>query len=159
MSLPPLPDRIVEVLEGAGWKRGRERDIGPVIGELESHGIRVSPAAQEFMAEFHGEQVVRANGLFEFDARAAHKWIEDDDVPFLNRLVGVELCPVGFGMRMFLLITPSAEFVLLHDEWLLFHRFANVIEALDAVFFVPAEQKPIWIADPDKPIGFRSWKN
>ena len=83
-------------------------------------------------------------------------FLEEGELGQLESVVKHPLCPVGLGGRFLLFITPSAEMIFLHDEWLLYLRARNVPDGLEVICtHAFKDYQTIVLADDQKPSAFR----
>jgi hypothetical protein len=150
-------DDVVRALREAGWHEGRRVDAQDARTYLEEFGFTISPVAADFLAEFHGLHFDLANGPHDFDVRKATFLMEQEEVPFVNKLIEEPLCPVGYGGRCYMLLTPSNTAIFLHDEWLGFIRPMDLPEAMRWFLCCPSLGVNNWVdlADDQKPVGYR----
>jgi hypothetical protein len=153
-----LSDRVLAILRLHGWHEGRQIDIGDITDLLRSNSIEASPIAATFLREFHGLHLQFPNGglsSVKFDVYEEMTFLEKGELGQLESLVKQPLCPVGLGGR-FLLHMTSGEKIFLHDEWLLYLRARNVLDAFE-VICTPEfkDYQTIMLADDQKPPAFR----
>jgi hypothetical protein len=124
---------------------------------LEEFGFTVSAQAMAFLAEFHGLHFDLVNGPHDFDIRKATSWMDQDEVQFVNRLIEEPLCPVGYGGRCYMLLSPRSEVIFLHDEWLGFIGPLDLRKAMWLFLCRPGAGKGNWtdLAHHQKPVGYR----
>jgi hypothetical protein len=153
-------DEVVHVIRAAGWNEGRLVETQDATTFLREFGFTVSPPVAAFLAEFHGLHFDLVNGPHDFDVRKATFWMTQEEVPFVNRLIDEPLCPVGYGGRCYMLLSPSSKVIFLHDEWLGFIRPMGLPEAMRLFLCCPAAGKGNWVdlVDPQKPVGYRDTK-
>ncbi len=156
MRLEIVNPAVRELLHRSGWTEQRQFDTHAIRDYLASAGVEVNPAADAVLRQLHGIRLDLPNGPFEFDVRKAVSWLSDSDLPFLRTIIGQPLCPIGYGGRRFMLVSPDGEVILLNDEWLFFHRFSTLSEALDDICF-PGKRMPeaIWLEATQQPPGYQ----
>ena len=154
---PQLADEVVRILRAAGWQEGRRVDTYEERRYLEEFGFTVNPAAESFLAEFHGLHFDLPNGPHDFDVHKAAFWMTKEEVPFVNRLTDELLCPVGYGGRTYMLLSPSSKAVFLHDEWLGHIGPVDLPEAMRIFLCSPSLGASRWaaLAEHQKPVEYR----
>jgi hypothetical protein len=148
-------ERVKQVLQEAGWYEGRRVDVSEAVRCLEKFGIAASPQVGMLLEEFHGLKINNGNAWYSFCVPDAMGWIEEEDIPYLNQLTGIDLCPFGYGIGMLLLVSPIGEIVMLQDEWIAYYHLPCLEDALEAAFFSDVESTYRFIPDAQKPYGFR----
>ncbi|MFD8702175.1 MULTISPECIES: SUKH-3 domain-containing protein [Kitasatospora] len=130
-------DETERVLRAAGWQPGRQVDTGSWRRRLESAGLPMHDAAEQFLSEFggllvevDGPGISRARTPFELDPALADG--EEDRFTDWSQEIGEAIVPVGEldNGRYFLGISDSGEIHLVAD-WLA--SFGPVGEALDGL--------------------------
>jgi len=124
---------------------------------LEEFGFTVSSPALAFLAEFHRLHFDLVNGPHDFDVGKSTFWINQDEVPFVNKLIEEPLCPVGYGGRCYMLFTSRSKVIFLHDEWLGVIRPLDLRQAMWLFLCCPGAGKRNWtdLTDHQKPVGYR----
>jgi hypothetical protein len=123
---------------------------------LTNNGLPVSVPVSDFLSKFHGLHFDLANGFLDFDVRKVLEWLEPDQIPFLPKLTGQPLCPIGYGGRMHILIATTGEVVFLHDEWLFYFRVPDIAQALDVALFPgPHPYEIVDLSDEQRPPPYR----
>jgi hypothetical protein len=147
-------ERVKQVLQDAGWYEGRCVDVSEAVQALEKIGIIAFPQAGRVLEELHGLQI-KGGGNFTFYMSEIVTYLEEEDIPFLNKLIDEPLCPVVYSERVFLLISQSGKSIILHDEWTAYRLYPTFEDGLEAIFFVSSGGPEfVWIADKDKPRGY-----
>jgi hypothetical protein len=125
---------VADFLRNAGWRQGRRVDISQIRALLESKGIAVSSAAEEFLAEFHGLVLVSPDRRWaKFDVVDAVPWYEPGEIARLESIVASSLCLIGTGNVGNLLISQAGEVFGLDYCWRTISRSRNVPEFFDTV--------------------------
>lgn len=154
-----LPQDVINTIRSHGWSDVRNVDIQGVVRELNNNRIDVHAVATSFLQEFHGIRLLLPDGgLTEanFDVYSELLFLEPDELPFLESIVGRGLCPVGLGGRFLFFISPTGEFTFLHDEWMLVMQTASVEDAIILVCRSDfSGYKTITLTDEQKPRRFR----
>ncbi|MFO1434508.1 MAG: SUKH-3 domain-containing protein [Candidatus Competibacteraceae bacterium] len=149
-----------EILCTFGWYEGRCIELREIKIFLEDHGFSATPIAVEFLRQFHGLRLRPSNqgslSFIHFDIYEEMSWIEREDKPFLDALVQAPLCPVGHGGGVLLFLTPTAEMVLLNDQWLGFSRLPNIAEGMDLILGIcrPPQYDGVSLQKEQVPPGF-----
>jgi len=125
---------------------------------LESKDIDVSPAAATFLREFYGLNLDLPHGglsAVTFNIHEEMTFLVEGELARLEGLIGQRLCPLGLGGRFLIFMTPSAEMVFLHDEWLLYLRARTIHDGFE-VICTPEfkEYETITLSDNQKPPAF-----
>jgi hypothetical protein len=135
---------IIRLLADAGWNPGRSIDISAPRDALAQRGITIVSHAARFIEEFDGLCVRTPRGPFNFSVADCLSYLASEEIPYLSKLTGQCLCPVGSGLFLVLLVAPNGDFILMDDHWRSYARFEAISDAFD-VLFAPGSEKGKWI--------------
>lgn len=149
-----LSARAKDVLRTSGWTEHRQIDTCDLKRFLESRGVTVSAAAEDFLREFHGLRLIPPDGglsFVHFDVHEQLGFMEKGELQAFETLVKESLCPIGVGGRFLLFIAPSSKVFFLHDEWLLYLHVQSAAYALEVICWRDAKNyETIWLSDDQK---------
>jgi hypothetical protein len=137
----------MELLVAAGWHSGRTIDPGPAVELLAERGLVPHEAARGFLAEFGELRIKTSRGPFSLEMKDCLDHLGKDDLPFLGKVTGETLCPVGQGLFLFLLIAPGGDVILLDSHWRRYARFSTIAAAFAVLLLhpVPGVRSATWI--------------
>ena len=144
-----LSPKVATLLASEGWAPGRRVDILSASDQLECRGISVSSAAAAFLSEFEGLTIHTRGGLFHLGTQDCATHLLDDDIPFLRRITGEPLCPVGHGLFLWLLISATGDFILLNSHWQRYLRCHDLNDALELLFVPETPRRPFVELEPE----------
>lgn len=132
------------MLTASGWLEGRTVDLTAAENSLLQRRITPPNAARRFLSEFDGLTIRTRGGPFYFGVLESLLHLGAEDIPYLSALCDEPLCPVGWGLFLFLLIAPNSDLVVLTDHWRRYARFAERSDAFDLIF-LPGCPPATWI--------------
>lgn len=135
-----ISSQAIEILESFGWSRDRSVDVSDVEAFIQNRGFVVTTLGREFLRSFHGLKFVlpprQGLSFVNFDVPEELGWLTNEDLPYLDRLAGDRLCPIGHGGGNLLFLSQRDEMLLLSDQWLGFSKLSNLYDGMDLILGV-----------------------
>src|SRR5688572_1167753 len=121
MSMPSIPDDVVDLLEGAGWKPDRHVHTEDMVESLRTAGYEVSVAAVSFLSRFAFLKLDHELSIW-LDVRRSRCWTRFDPIVVASprdariagrcsAVCGKALCPIGTdGFHLTIYVADDGTF-------------------------------------------------
>jgi hypothetical protein len=138
-----LTDRVIQLLQAAGWSESRAVDTQSTVAWLQDQGYEIGPLASDVLSNCLGLKVRAGDRTVEIDPGAGLLWLSDESPQYIQAFMKEPACPIGGGELMVILMGVSGRFALLKDDWIGYQDADTFGEVLERLLF-PSEYPLRW---------------